>query len=63
MKLLDKLIKSKENNVITTQKMFTALQRRNQKRLEEIKRAMGERWLLHPSNHVRKLSEREVRNG
>ena len=37
-----------------TDKQIAALQRRNAKRVEEVKKRMGSKWLCHPANRVLK---------
>lgn len=39
---------------IFTEEMLESLQQRNQKRLEDAKMKMQEKWLLHPSNQVQR---------
>lgn len=46
-----------------TNEQLTQLQEQNeQKRLEAISK-MGAKWLLHPSNHVKRKKQKRGKNG
>lgn len=43
-------------NFDSSDKKLKDLQERNAQRLIEAKQALGEKWILHPANYVKKLN-------